>query len=218
MRYCVNVYDLFSLKNGKLHFTISLILAVGSRVSQSHGPSKVMERSPTRPVAALIPEEENIVDDWLIDDVVPRKRQRTDIASVFTGLALQKQHGPKEKRPHVQLDDSDSDEVILSNSPTDQSHITDVDGYNRVSQTQFRTGNVILRKSAKKQQRIDTFTQSSSHHQERRSVLPSRESTNQRPGGDVSSTATSHQVAAFAVMRLRVNVQGKVILVPVMPR
>ena len=198
---------------------LSAVGSVATRVSQVHAPS-VAEKSAIGHSAALIPEEENIVDDWLIDDVLPRKRQRTDISAVFTDLRLRKQHEPSEKRSHPEPDDfdTDSDDVMLSSSPPCPQLTIDGEdtaSCSHVSQIQFGAGSNTSRKSAKRQQRIDTFTRPS-HHQGHRSVLPPNSiGSSRRPVSDVS---INQQVAAVAVMRLRINVEGKVILVPMMPR
>lgn len=199
---------------------LSAVGSVATRVSQVHAPSPVAEKSVIGHSMALIPEEENIVDDWLIDDVLPRKRQRTDISAVFTDLRLRKQHEPSERHSHPEPDDfdTDSDDVMLSSSPPCPQLTIDGEdtaSCSHVSQIQLGARSNTSRKSTKRQQRIDTFARPS-HHKGHRSVLPSNSiGSSQRHVSDVS---INQQVAAVALMRLRINVEGKVILVPMMPR
>ena len=194
--------------------------SVATRFSQVATPPSVPGASTIRPVTALIPEEDNVVDDcdWLIEDIVPRKRQRTDIAAVFSGLKVRRREN-SEKRPHLEQDsgDLDSDDAIIlySRSPSPPT-AEDSSDYNHVSQKQSnaRRGTNASRKSAKKQPRIDTFARSSLD----RSVLPFSVGSSQQPVSNAPRDVTSHQMTAPVIMRLRVNIQGKVILVPLPPR
>ena len=155
-----------------------------------------------------------MVDDWLIEDVLPRKRQRTDIAAVFSGLDVRRRD-PTQKRPRHAPCDLDSDDAIYSRSPTPPT-AEDASDYNHVSQIESNTRSSAntSRKPAKKQSRIDTFARPSLD----RPMLPSSVGSSQQPVSNASRDVTGHRMTAAVIMRLRVNIQGKVILVPLPPR
>ena len=206
-----------------------------ARASNSRNSSSTANKKP-----ALIDENSYVGDDWLEEDVRPSKRQRRDIETVFrTGGATKNSNTsqPSQQRKTDKRNNQAKTILQSDNETSNEMDVNDIDAieidssdYGILSSSSRQHSNrpVSQKPRRSRQLKLTTFTSGpSGSSQDQRIVRDDRTNGGtavnevdpvtglQRPSAVTSQLTTPPSNQGSNVMRLRVKINNKTLLVPV---